>query len=92
MQPDSNRKRPERKKTDNILKIARWGALALSIPFEMAAGPYIGYLIGSSLMRHFGIHKAVVVVFIVMGLVGSFINTTIIIEMIINRENQSSMK
>jgi uncharacterized protein YqgC (DUF456 family) len=86
-QPDT-----KNKMGNNILQLARWAGLAISIPFEMAAGPFIGYLIGSFLVHHFRMPKAVEVIFIVMGLIGSFINTAIIIKIIIHKEKLSSMK
>ena len=71
-----------------LWKMTQISGLAVSIPFEIAAGPFIGYFIGSYLMQKFGVHRYVMYVFIIMGFVASITNTAIIIKMMvaINKE------
>jgi len=77
-------------KKKSLWKMMQIAGLAAAIPFELAAGPFIGYLIGSYLKNKFGIHPYVVHLFIFMGIITSIYNTALIIkEMVkINREDQ----
>jgi F0F1-type ATP synthase assembly protein I len=64
----------------NIWKMMQIAGLAVSLPFELLAGPFIGYLIGSYLKNSFGIHPYVVHLFIFMGIIASIFNAAIIIR------------
>jgi len=77
-------------KKKSLWKMMQMAGLAVAIPFELAAGPFIGYLIGSYLKNNFGIHPYVVRLFIFMGIITSIYNAVLIIkEMVrINREDQ----
>ena len=59
-----------------------WG-LALAIPFEMASGPFIGYFIGLYLKHRFGMHDLFMYLLVLLGLVAGFVNTAVIIRMMI---------
>jgi F0F1-type ATP synthase assembly protein I len=59
------------------------GGLALAIPFEMAAGPFIGYFIGMHLKYRFGMHDFFIYLLTFMGLLAGFINTVAIIRMML---------
>lgn len=70
-------------------KMMQIAGLAVSIPFELLAGPFIGYFIGAHLENKFGTHPSVTYIFIAMGFVASVYNAVLIIAMMIkiNREN-----
>lgn len=74
----------------NVWKMTQIAGLAVSLPFEIAAGPFIGYFIGSYLMGKFGAHRYIMYAFIIMGFVASISNTAAIIEMMvkINKEKK----
>ncbi len=76
--------RPVNKKTrKDLWNMMQIGGLALAIPFEIAAGPFIGSLIGLYLKNRFGIHRSIILMFILMGFVASVINTVVIIKMML---------
>jgi len=79
----------DKKKTKrDLLKLMQIGGLAFAIPFEMVAGPFIGYFIGSYLKNRFGMHRYIMYLFIIMGFVAGIVSVVIIITMMtqINRE------
>ncbi|MDD5078564.1 MAG: AtpZ/AtpI family protein [Candidatus Paceibacterota bacterium] len=59
-----------------------WG-LALAVPFEMASGPFIGYFIGLYLKHRLGMHDSFIYLLVLLGLVAGFVNTAVIIRMMI---------
>ncbi|MDD5282391.1 MAG: AtpZ/AtpI family protein [Candidatus Omnitrophica bacterium] len=67
----------------DLWKMMQIGGLALAIPFEMAAGPFIGFFIGMYLKSKLGLHEYIMYIFILMGFVAGFINTAVIIKMMI---------
>ena len=75
---------PVNKKTGKgILRMMKFAGLAFSIPFELAAGPFIGYFIGAYLRNKFGLHRYSMYIFILMGFVASVVNVAVTIEMMI---------
>lgn len=75
---------PVKKNTgEGLWKMMQIAGLALAIPFEIAAGPFIGYFIGIYLKNKFGVHISIMYMFILMGFVASIANIVGIIEMMI---------
>jgi len=66
-----------------LWKMMQIAGLAVAIPFEMAAGPFIGYFIGIYLKSKLGLHEYIIYIFILMGFVAGFTNTAVIIQMMI---------
>jgi len=60
-----------KKKVKSLWKMMQIGGLAFSIPFELAAGPFIGYFIGAYLRNKFGVHRYIMLIFILMGFIAS---------------------
>ncbi|MDD5691751.1 MAG: AtpZ/AtpI family protein [Candidatus Omnitrophica bacterium] len=76
-------------KNKNTWKMVQLAGLGFSIPFEIAAGPFIGYFIGVFLRDKFGVHRYFIYVFIVLGFIASISNTVMIItEMIRIQEGE----
>ena len=69
-------------------KIMQISGLAISLPFEIAGGPFVGYFLGVYLTGKFGAGSYLTLLFIALGIVASIINTAAIIRMMIriNRE------
>jgi len=79
-------------KKKSLWKMMQLGGLAFSIPFEIAAGPFIGYFIGSYLRNKFGMHRYVMYMFLLMGFVASVVNVAVIIEMMIKINKKPDSK
>ena len=71
-----------------LWKMMQIAGLAMAIPFEIAAGPFIGYFIGVYLKNRFGIHRYVVYLLILMGFIASIVNTVTIIQMMVRIDRQ----
>jgi len=83
----------ERYKRKSILKLIQIAGLAFSIPFELAAGPFIGYFIGTFLKDKFGMHRYIIYSFIIIGFIASVVNIMITIKMmlVINKEKSGRL-
>lgn len=68
---------------NNVWKLVQIAGLAVSIPFEIAAGPFIGYFIGDYVIKQFAFHKFIMYVFIAMGFAASVTNTALIVRMMV---------
>ncbi|MDD5679665.1 MAG: AtpZ/AtpI family protein [Candidatus Omnitrophica bacterium] len=71
------------KKKKSIWEMTQIAGLAVSVPFELLAGPFIGYLIGSYLKNSFGAHQYVVLIFVLMGIISSMYSVGVIIRMML---------
>jgi len=78
------------KKKKDLWKIMQIGGLAFAIPFEIAAGPFIGYFIGAHLRNKFGVHRYIMYLFILMGFVASVVNVVLMIEMMLKINKEKS--
>jgi len=63
-------------KKNNLWKLIQLAGLAFSIPFELAAGPFVGYFIGLYLRDKFGAPHYVMHAVILMGIIASIYNTS----------------
>jgi len=78
------------KKEKSAWKMTEIAGLAVSIPFMILAGPFVGYFIGRYLRDKFGMHRYVMYILIVMGFVASFYNTVVIIKMMLKINKEKS--
>ena len=67
----------------SLWKMTEIAGMAVSIPFTILVGPFIGYFIGMYLKDKFGMHRYVMYISVVIGVVVSIINTVIIIKMML---------
>ena len=56
----------------NLQKLARITALAFSVIFELMAGPFLGYFIGTYLVKSFGMNSLAVSIGVLIGFLVSF--------------------
>ena len=68
------------KNKKSLRKLIEVAGLAVAIPFELVAGPFIGYLVGSFLKNNFGIHPYIVHLFIFMGIITSISSAAVIVR------------
>ena len=64
--------------------------MAVSIPFTILVGPFIGYFIGIYLENKFGMHRYIMYVFVIIGFVISISNTAVIIKMMLKINKEKS--
>ena len=71
----------EKRKKDSFLRTMEIAGLGFSVIFELAAGPFIGLLIGSYLVNHFGLHRSFLIAMVFIGFVTGIYNVTVSIRM-----------
>ena len=76
---------------EKLQKIARITALAFSVVFELMAGPFLGYFIGSYLVKKMGMRAMAVSIGIFIGFMVSFYAAMLTI-MEINKLDKSAGK
>ena len=57
---------------EKLQKLARMTALAFSVIFELMAGPFLGYFIGTYLVKSFGVNGLTVSIGVLIGFLVSF--------------------
>jgi len=79
--------------TENKKDYYKWikiiGLLS-SLPFILASGPMGGYFIGDYITRRFNLGIYVTFIFIVVGFIGSLIETIKVIRMLIKIDRKDS--
>ena len=72
-------------------KLYKWikiGGLLSFLPFVMAAGPLGGYLIGDFLQKKFGLGPVAMAVCIILGFLGSAVETVRVIRLALRAEEK----
>ncbi len=68
---------------NNFITTIQIAGLVFSIPFEVAAGPLLGYFLGAFLNKKYGMPEFFIYVLILLGLAASIMNAVLIIKMML---------
>lgn len=81
---------PKENKKKDFWALVQVAGLAFAIPFEVAAGPFVGYFIGDYLRHSFGVHRYIVFILIAAGFAAGITNVVLTVKMMIKISKKSS--